>query len=183
MHARLGIRDLAAAARQIDGGIASADLAGRDRDHAGLRRDEGAARRRRPGDDHPDRRQCVDEAASTFPFRHLNEFTLSKDSLPEPVAVTVMEDNHLGRITPKAPVFLYHSVNDELIPFPSAQKLQSDWCASGATVTLYPDVLSEHSSLAVTGAPWQWASWLPASPASPPPTPAPDQPVGTRQSQ
>jgi hypothetical protein len=31
--------------------------------------------------------------------------------------------------------------------------LQADWCRSGGHVTLYADVLSEHSSLAVTGAP------------------------------
>ncbi|MCA1844550.1 MAG: lipase family protein, partial [Actinobacteria bacterium] len=44
-------------------------------------------------------------------------------------------------------------VNDELIPFASVQALQADWCRAGGHVTLYPDVLSEHSSLAVSGAP------------------------------
>ena len=38
-------------------------------------------------------------------------------------------------------------------PVPSAQTLQADWCSSGGRVTLYADVLSEHSSLAVSGAP------------------------------
>jgi hypothetical protein len=42
---------------------------------------------------------------------------------------------------------------DELIPFSSAQTLQADWCRSGGRVSLYADVLSEHSSLAATGAP------------------------------
>ena len=96
---------------------------------------------------------CVAEAVSAFPFRHLNEFTVAKDPLSEPVAVTVMEANHLGRLTPKAPVFLYHSVLDELIPFATAQKLQADWCRGGGHVTLYADPLSEHSSLAASGAP------------------------------
>jgi hypothetical protein len=50
-------------------------------------------------------------------------------------------------------VFLYHSVWDELIPFSSAQALQADWCRTGGQITLYADALSEHSSLAVTGAP------------------------------
>ena len=65
----------------------------------------------------------------------------------------MLEANHLGRLTPRAPVFLYHSVWDELIPFSSAQALQADWCRSGGHVTFHADVLSEHSSLAVTGAP------------------------------
>jgi hypothetical protein len=50
-------------------------------------------------------------------------------------------------------VFLYHSILDELIPFPSAQQLQADWCGGGGHVTLYADALSEHSSLAMTGSP------------------------------
>jgi hypothetical protein len=96
---------------------------------------------------------CIGEAVSRFPFRHLNEFTESQDPLAQPVAVEVMGLNHLGDLTPTAPVFLYHSIFDELIPFPTAQKLQADWCRKGVTVELYPDALSEHSSLAVTGAP------------------------------
>ena len=55
-----------------------------------------------------------------FPFRHLNEFTVSKDPLAEPVGAAVMEDNHLGRRAPTSPVFLYHSRWDELIPFATA---------------------------------------------------------------
>jgi hypothetical protein len=146
--------DLAAAARQIDGGIASGltllASVGISREYPemlSLLNDAGHAMAQRIGD------MCIGEAVSTFPFRRLNEFTHSQDPLSEPVAKTVMEANHLGRLTPKAPVFLYHSIFDELIPFPSAQQLQKDWCTGGGAVTLYADVLSEHSSLAVTGAP------------------------------
>jgi hypothetical protein len=73
--------------------------------------------------------------------------------MAEPVARQVLALNHLGRVAPKAPVFLYHSVLDELIPFRTAQTLQADWCRQGGHVTLYADALSEHSSLAVSGAP------------------------------
>ena len=48
---------------------------------------------------------------------------------------------------------MLHSINDELIPFPTARKLQADWCGGGGHVILYADAASEHSSLAVTGAP------------------------------
>ena len=146
--------DLAAAARQIDGGIASGLVllasVGISRAYPemlSLLNDAGHDMARRIGD------MCIGEAVSTFPFRRLNEFTHSQDPLSEPVARTVMELNHLGRLTPQAPVFLYHSILDELIPFPSAQQLQKDWCGGGGTVTLHGDALSEHSSLAVTGAP------------------------------
>jgi secretory lipase len=146
--------DMGAAARQIDGGIASGlvllastGLTRAYPEMLSLLNDKGRAMINEIGD------MCIGEAVSRFPFRHLNEFTFSKDPLSEPVAKTVMEDNHLGRLTPKAPVFLYHSVLDELIPFRSAQQLQADWCKGGGQVTLYADPLSEHSSLAVSGSP------------------------------
>ena len=146
--------DLAAAARQIDGGpasglnlLASVGISRAYPEMLSLLNDRGHEMRHRIGD------MCVGEAVAAFPFRRLNEFTHSRDPLSEPVAVEVMEANHLGRRPPSAPVFLYHSVLDELIPFPTAQRLHADWCGQGVDVQFYPDALSEHSTLAVTGAP------------------------------
>ena len=146
--------DFEVAVRQIDGGmasglvlLASTGLTRAYPEMLALLNDAGREMVRRIGD------MCVGEAVSAFPFRHLNEFTTSKEPLAEPVSKTVLEINHLGRLTPKAPVFLYHSVWDELIPFSSARALQADWCRTGGHVSLYADPLSEHSSLAVTGAP------------------------------
>lgn len=146
--------DLTAAARQIDGGIASGLVllasVGMSRAYPemlALLDERGRAMADQIGD------LCVGEAVSAFPFRRLNEFTHSSDPLSEPVAERVMGVNRLGRMAPKAPVFLYHSVLDELIPFRTAQALQAHWCRAGATVALHADALSEHSSLAATGAP------------------------------
>jgi secretory lipase len=146
--------DFEAAVRQIDGSIASGlvllastGLTRAYPEMLTLLNDAGRDMIRRIGD------MCVGEAVSAFPYRHLNEFTTVKEPLAEPVAKAVLETNHLGRLTPRAPVFLYHSVWDELIPFSSAQALQADWCRTGGHVSLYADILSEHSSLAATGAP------------------------------
>lgn len=146
--------DFEAAVRRIDGSIASGlvllastGLTRAYPEMLSLLNDAGHDMVQRIGD------MCVGDAVSTFPFRRLNEFTTSPDPLAEPVAKAVLELNHLGRQTPKAPVFLYHSVFDELIPFASAQALHDEWCGAGGQVTLYADVLSEHSSLAVSGAP------------------------------
>lgn len=146
--------DFEAAVEKIDGGIASGlvmlastGLTRAYPEMLALLNDAGRQTIQRIGD------MCVGEAVSAFPFRRLNEFTVSQEPLTEPVARAVLEDNHLGRLTPSAPVFLYHSVWDELIPFSSAQTLQADWCRGGGRVSLYADAVSEHSSLAATGAP------------------------------
>ena len=146
--------DMVAAARQIDGTIASGlvllastGLTRAYPEMLSLLNDRGRAMIREIAD------MCVGDAVSRYPNRHLNEFTVSRDPLAEPVAVKVMEYNHLGRLTPKAPVLLYHSILDELIPYPTVRTLQADWCKGGGHVTLYSDALSEHSSLAVSGAP------------------------------
>jgi len=146
--------DMGAAARRIDGTIASGlvllastGLTRAYPEMLSLLNDKGRAMIREIGD------MCVGDAVHRFPFRHLNEFTVSRDPLSEPVAMTVMEANHLGRQTPRAPVLLYHSIFDELIPYATAQQLQADWCRGGGHVTLYSDAASEHSSLAATGAP------------------------------
>jgi hypothetical protein len=146
--------DLVAAARQVDGGPASglALLAatGITRSYPEmlpLLNDQGHAMVDQIGD------MCVEDATSAYSFRRLNEFTHSQDPLSEPVAAEVMEQNHLGRTPPSAPVFLYHSILDELIPFPTVLELRDDWCRQGVAVSFYPDALSEHSSLALTGAP------------------------------
>ncbi|MGH8999306.1 MAG: lipase family protein, partial [Acidimicrobiia bacterium] len=146
--------DLAAAVRQIDGGpasglvlLGSTGLSRAYPEMLTLLNDEGRAMIDQIGD------MCVGEAVTAFPFRRLNEFTTSDDPLSEPAAVRVMELTHLGRQAPDAPVFLYHSVFDELIPFSSALGLRDDWCAAGVDVAFYADAASEHSTLAVTGAP------------------------------
>ena len=146
--------DLEAAARQIDGTVASGLLllasTGLSRAYPEmleLLNDAGREMVRRIGD------MCVGEAVAEFPFRRLSEFTTSSDPLSEPQAQAVLELNHLGRQTPAAPVFLYHSVFDELIPFRTAQALQADWCRGGGHVTFHADALSNHSSLIATGAP------------------------------
>jgi pimeloyl-ACP methyl ester carboxylesterase len=146
--------DLEAAGRQIDGGPFSGLLllaaVGLSREYAELLtllNDGGRAMADRIGD------MCLAEATLSYPFRRLNEFTTPPDPLGTPVAQTVLNDNEMGGARPSAPVYLYHSRFDQLIPYASAQALKSSWCRLGARVQLYTDVLSEHNVLAVTGAP------------------------------
>jgi hypothetical protein len=56
-------------------------------------------------------------------------------------------------------MFVYHSVDDELIPVAGPDATVAKYCAAGDSVTYTRDILSEHVSLAFIGAP-QALSWL-----------------------
>ncbi|HEV7759051.1 MAG TPA: lipase family protein [Acidimicrobiales bacterium] len=146
--------DLRAAATQIDGGpfsglflAAAVGLSRQYPEMLAVMDDQGRAMIDQIGD------MCYAEEAIAFPFRHLNEFTTSSDPLNDPVVAAVLAENTLGGARPSAPVYLYHSVFDELIPYDSAQALRTAWCSRGARVQFSTDVASEHIVLAVTGAP------------------------------
>lgn len=65
----------------------------------------------------------------------------------------VLATNHLGHHRPTTPTFDYHSINDELIPIAEVDELMAEYCADGVPLTYYRDPASEHTSLAVSGAP------------------------------
>jgi hypothetical protein len=146
--------DLRAAATTIDGGPFSglflAAAVGVSRQYPemlSVMNDDGRAMIERIGD------MCYAEESLAFPFRRLNEFTTVPDPLDDPRVAPVLADNKLGSAAPTAPVYLYHSVFDELIPYSSAEALRTAWCRGGARVQFRTDVASEHIVLAVTGAP------------------------------
>jgi hypothetical protein len=146
--------DLRGAARQMDGGpfagLAIAAVVGITREYPQLLtliNDAGRAMIARIGD------MCVAEESTANTFRRLAEFTTVADPLNAPVAADVLNRNDLGQHVPAAPVYLYHSAFDELIPFAGVRKLRETWCGGGAKVRFYTDFVSEHVVLAATGAP------------------------------
>jgi cell division septation protein DedD len=50
-------------------------------------------------------------------------------------------------------VYIYHAVNDELIPMAAVNTLVSQYCGAGVAVTYYQDPASDHNSLAGSGGP------------------------------
>lgn len=59
----------------------------------------------------------------------------------------------MGTSSPTAPVYLYHSRFDELIPYASAQEIRGNWCRNGTKIQFHTSYLSEHNILAVSGGP------------------------------
>jgi hypothetical protein len=145
--------NLRAAAQLMDGGpaagLALAAVVGITRAYPELLtlvNDAGRAMIERVGD------LCVAEVTAANAFRRINEFTFSRDPLNEPIAVDVLNRNELGQRVPAAPVYMYHSLFDELVPHSAAQALRQTWCRA-TKVQFYTDLLSEHVVLAATGAP------------------------------
>ncbi|WP_328330936.1 lipase family protein [Kribbella sp. NBC_00382] len=95
---------------------------------------------------------CVTEEA-LYTFQSVKQYSDSPDPLSEPIARQVLTTNKMGANAPKAPVYLYHSKFDELIPWAVGKSLNDAWCAKGTKVAMYTDYASEHNVLAVTGAP------------------------------
>jgi hypothetical protein len=74
------------------------------------------------------------------------------DSIPQ--LHQIIAANTLGGATPaRVPTYLYQSVGDELTVTPDVDALVRADCAAGVPITYDRDLLSEHISLVVTGAP------------------------------
>ncbi|WP_158887397.1 lipase family protein [Amycolatopsis anabasis] len=103
--------------------------------------------------------QCNSSNVQTFMFKDLYEYFTIPDPLSQPVPRQVLADVTMGQHTPKAPIFVYHSVNDELVPIEDTDAVVRKFCADGARIQYQRDILSEHIALVATGAP-DALNWL-----------------------
>jgi hypothetical protein len=95
----------------------------------------------------------VAEMVAEGAFQPIELYTVGgEDPLSLPGVQQAVADDALGQHTPAAPIYLYMSTNDELIPVADDDALAAKYCAAGVPVDYVKDVLSEHTSLAVTAA-------------------------------
>lgn len=104
---------------------------------------------------------CVIDASVLFSFKTLSDYTTVPEPLKDPVVAGVLEDNKLGKAAPTAPIYLFHSFFDELIPVQVGRDLRTAYCQKGGKVQYHEDYVSEHISLDITWAP-QAVSYLDA---------------------
>jgi hypothetical protein len=105
--------------------------------------------------------QCAAADVVEYPFVNVsNLLTIPlAQFLALPSVNAALNGLNLGGSAPTAPMFVYHAVNDELIPIAGTDATVNNYCAHGTSVTYTRDELSEHVSLAVIGAPAA-LSWL-----------------------
>jgi hypothetical protein len=105
--------------------------------------------------------QCSDTLVTGYPFQHISQYT--KPKYPDPLAIPrmkrIIRADRLPKHFPTAPVYLYHSVLDELIPVAGPDGLFSRYCEGGVTVQYERAATGEHIGYAFTGAP-QAILWL-----------------------
>lgn len=63
--------------------------------------------------------------------------TMGRGLLTNPIVSSILKENTLGlkpHETPRAPVFVYHATQDEIIPYSNASTMVDSWCRHGANV-------------------------------------------------
>jgi dienelactone hydrolase len=97
--------------------------------------------------------QCIEEYTSQFSFETMDTYTTVANAIDLPWVQQIMERNRLGQRKPAGPIFIYHAINDELIPIAEVNALVATYCSKGVTVAFDREVVAEHISLAFSGAP------------------------------
>jgi pimeloyl-ACP methyl ester carboxylesterase len=80
---------------------------------------------------------CTEELQSDkYAGHHLTDFT-TVDLLNQPDWRAKVDAQKLGGTTPRAPVLLYQSNGDEILPVQMSVALDAAWCAGGGNVTYW----------------------------------------------
>ncbi|KPI18294.1 Triacylglycerol lipase [Actinobacteria bacterium OV450] len=101
---------------------------------------------------------CVAIDAIAGSFKRISDLT-TRNPLEQPDWQARLNQSRLGRTPPAAPVYQYHAVGDELIPYAVGRQLRAEWCAKGANVEWDTVWVGEHVSGVITHSPTA-GDWL-----------------------
>jgi hypothetical protein len=97
--------------------------------------------------------ECVEQIVAEYAFQNIQTYTAGNiNPLNVPGVQAAISADNLGQATPVGPLFVYQAANDEIIPLAGVQALTDGYCQEGVTVDFVKDELSDHVSLAVSGA-------------------------------
>ncbi|ORX48263.1 LIP-domain-containing protein [Hesseltinella vesiculosa] len=76
------------------------------------------------------------------------------DYLDNDIVTKIIRENEMGHLgAPSVPLYMFHSVHDEVVPLSNAYDMAQSWCEGGTKIHFVSDSLSEHLSLAISGSP------------------------------
>ncbi|MFD9885118.1 lipase family protein [Streptomyces alboflavus] len=104
------------------------------------------------------RNSCVADGAVLGSFKRIKDMTV-KNPLDQPDWQQRLRESQVGTRAPDAPVYLYHALADELIPYGVGSQVRKDWCARKANVEWHTVPLGEHVTGVITQSPLA-AQWL-----------------------
>jgi hypothetical protein len=101
--------------------------------------------------------KCVDGIFS-YAGKHLDDYTTTPGAIDQPVFQALLAHEKLGQSAPRFPIFNYHAVSDEIVPYAQDQALVHYYCSHGVNVT-HAAFPADHVSGEEVGAPLAMA-WL-----------------------
>ncbi|MEV6398456.1 lipase family protein [Streptomyces sp. NPDC051907] len=104
------------------------------------------------------RANCVLIDTTVGAFKKISDLTV-EDPLATPAWQKRLHESDLGTHKPDHPVYLYHALGDELIPYALGSRLRQDWCAKGGAVTWRTILLGTHVTGVITQS-LKAADWL-----------------------
>jgi hypothetical protein len=97
--------------------------------------------------------ECVEDIVAQYAFQNIQTYTAGNiNPLSVPGVQSAITADNVGQRTPVGPIFIYQAANDEIIPLAGVQTLNNAYCSEGVPVDFVKDELSDHISLAVSGA-------------------------------
>jgi len=103
------------------------------------------------------RANCGVEDLFNFTFQSILSPTFQTEGdrlLYNPTVAAVLDRNIMGIFaneTPKAPIYLYHATQDEIIPYANASTLYTEWCQDGASVQFVTYGNGGHATTEIVG--------------------------------
>lgn len=102
------------------------------------------------------------DGMSTFlstAFTRIDDY-VNTNPLSTPTWQARLNQNKLGATKPAMPVYQYHGLIDEIVPYGQASELRTAWCAAGVNHTWKTEMASEHLTgmLSGFGAGLDWLS-------------------------
>jgi len=86
---------------------------------------------------------CLIDGLPLGAGRHISDLTTT-NPLDTPQWQARIAEQRLGTVAPAAPVYQYHGVRDQIIPYEQGTSLRDAWCAGGARVESVDLELADH---------------------------------------
>ncbi|MFX0573844.1 lipase family protein [Nocardia nepalensis] len=96
---------------------------------------------------------CAPDFLVKYSNTHIDDFAVVPDVLSHPDFRAATDPQELGGSAPVAPMYLYHSTADDVIPFAGFSDLLGRYCAQGADISFVYSALSGHDVTAIGEAP------------------------------